>query len=138
MSIEVSSWVRKYAPYTGSLYNVLLALADWADKKGGSIFPGERKIGFHARLKPRIVKYAIKRLECDGVSVRVRHGQGCGNRCEWRIAMEPTEWRLTQETERSASRVAAWRKEAYRTRFASEQRCKTSIRKGAKSDTEKV
>lgn len=129
---------RKYAPYTGSTYNVLLALADWADKNGGSVYPGQQKIAFSGRLGDRTVKYAIRRMEADAVIVRVRGGQGRGNRREWRIVMDSAEWHLTPKTERSASRIAAWRNEVYRNRFASQQRCKPASEKGASSDVEKV
>lgn len=134
MSICVSSWLRKHTAYSGSVYAVLLALADWANDEGANVYPGIEKLAEKAHVDERATKYVIRQLERDGVIVCVSRGRGRGNRSEWRIVMDPTKWHLTSETLRSANRITARKKGEHEKRFGRVKRCKAAIGKGANSD----
>lgn len=73
------SQVWKSDSYDGGTLLVLLALADWADDDGGSIFPKVATIGRKARLSERQVQNCLKALRDDGVLTQVvaaRRGRG--------------------------------------------------------------
>lgn len=67
MSIKMMTMVWGCGSYEGGHMMVLLAMADHADDKGGSIFPTVRNLARKARISPRQVHRCIKDLKEDGI-----------------------------------------------------------------------
>lgn len=68
---------------------VLLALADWANDEGLSIFPSIEAIGEKARLSTRQVQRALGTLRDDGVLEPIKNSAGGrGRRVEYRLHAE--------------------------------------------------
>lgn len=66
---------------------VLLAMADWADDNGGSIFPSVQKLAFKSRLKDRQVQRVIRTLLASGELVLLDQGGGRHQTNSYRIPM---------------------------------------------------
>jgi hypothetical protein len=75
--------VWQNAPYQEGTLLVLLALADWSDDDGKS-FPSIPKLSIKARQSERNIRYALKRLEKDGV-VAIKRAVGRGNQSTYQI-----------------------------------------------------
>lgn len=65
VSVEVSSLVWKAFPRGGSELLVLLAMADYADKEGGSVFPSVATVARKARLSEAQARRIIRRLVAE-------------------------------------------------------------------------
>lgn len=88
MSIDLMTQIWKSDAYDGGTLLVALALADWANDEGGSIFPKVATIGKKARLSERQVQNCLRTLRADGVLIQVappRRGRGT----EYRLDLAP-------------------------------------------------
>lgn len=89
MSIDVMRLVWKHAPFKGGPLLVLLAMADWADDDGGSIFPKVETLAKKARLSVRGAQLALRELEDATVIEKVKEATGRpGRATEYRIVLE--------------------------------------------------
>lgn len=88
MSLEATNivWSSKL---TGSRKLVLLRLADYADKDGGSVYPSVKSLAAACCLSERAVQYTLRGLEADGLLVVVANATGGrGKAREYRIDLE--------------------------------------------------
>lgn len=67
MSIHVMSWVFKHSDAKLGARLVLLVLADHAKDDGTMAWPSVKTIAHEARMSPRGVHQALRRLEADGM-----------------------------------------------------------------------
>jgi len=63
MSIKVMSYVWDGFPGAGSELLAMLALADWCDDKGGSLFPSMKAVGEKIRLGEKQARRIIRSFE---------------------------------------------------------------------------
>lgn len=87
MSIRVMTAVWDRAQYEEGTLLVLLALADWADDKGGHLFPSIAELAKKSRLKERQVYNVLRRLREDGV-ITVSGGGGRGRRTQYQMHLD--------------------------------------------------
>ena len=82
MSIKLMSHVWDAAQVSGSELLVLLALADFANDEGGSIYPSMATIAKKARLSDKQARRVVHKLIDDGILSLVEQGgwQGTRNR----------------------------------------------------------
>lgn len=96
-------FIWENAPYSGSALNALLALGDWSNHDGYTIFMPRsgaiERLAKRARLKVRGIQYLIRRLEQDGVLIRHESGVGRGNAPVWCIVMDRAKWTLKGATD---------------------------------------
>lgn len=93
MSIKILSHVWQTATVGGSKLLVLLALADFADDKGGNIYPSMATLAVKARLSVDQTRRVVHELIEDGVIELVSQGgwMGARNRSnEYRIVLGGT------------------------------------------------
>lgn len=93
MSIKTLSYIWQTATVGGSKLLVLLAMADFADDNGGSIFPSMATLAAKARLSVDQTRRVVHELIEDGVIELVSQGgwQGARNRSnEYRIVLGGT------------------------------------------------
>ena len=77
MSIKVMAAVWDGFPYTGSELLAMLALADWCDDRGGSLFPSVRAVGEKIRLGEKQTRRILRTFEQDRfLAVVGNHGGG--------------------------------------------------------------
>lgn len=67
MSIKVTTAVWDSGLYAGNSLLVLLAMADWANDEGASVFPSVARLAAKARISERAVQYILRTLEADGL-----------------------------------------------------------------------
>lgn len=110
MSVRVLTDVWDSGLYHGGMLLVLLAMADWADDRGGNIFPTISTLARKARLTERAVQSAIEKLKEDGIVEVVAKASGRpGMANEYRIAIEKlkdTKLLPARATERRTRRTA--------------------------------
>lgn len=94
MSIRLLSKVWDSGAYAEGTLLVLLALADWANDDGGSVFPFVEQVAAKARLSTRQAQRALKTLREDGVLEPIKNTSGGrGRRVEYQINLERmTKW----------------------------------------------
>lgn len=88
MSLEATNivWASRL---TGSRKLVLLRLADYADKDGGSVYPSVNSLAAACGLSERAVQYVLRGLETDNLLVVVANATGGrGKAREYRIDLE--------------------------------------------------
>lgn len=73
MSIKVMSLVWDKSRASGTDLLVMLAMADWGNDDGGSIYPSIPTLAKKLRLKDRATQYAVKRL-IDSGEITVSRG----------------------------------------------------------------
>ena len=66
MSVTLQGLVWLRAPYKGSAFDVLLALADSSDDNGYS-YPSKAYLAAKTRQSERAVQYAMQQLRTDGI-----------------------------------------------------------------------
>lgn len=66
MSIKVSTYVWDGFPVGGSKMMVMLALSDWCNDEGGSLYPSISRLAEKVRLQNRQVQYILRELEAEG------------------------------------------------------------------------
>lgn len=85
MSIKIMSQVWDYQ-FEPSAMVIALALADWADDDGGSIFPSVARIAWKTKLKDRAVQYHLAEFRRIGLLVPVKNATGGrGKTVEYRM-----------------------------------------------------
>lgn len=84
MSIAIMTAVWNSGDHSGGKLLLLLALADWANDDGGSVFPSLATLALKTRMNERSVRRLLRELEADGTIERVREAT---NR-------RPTEYRI--------------------------------------------
>lgn len=67
MSIKAISRVWDSGAYDGTRLVLVLALADWANDRGGDIFPSVGTMARKIRKETRVVQHHLRALEGDGV-----------------------------------------------------------------------
>jgi DNA-binding transcriptional ArsR family regulator len=88
VSLEATNivWASKL---TGSRKLLLLRLADYADKDGGSVYPSVQSLAAACGLSERAVQYTRRALEEEGLLVVVANAKGGrGKAREYRIDLE--------------------------------------------------
>lgn len=76
MSIKVTSLVWEHHELKGTKFNVMLAIADWADDEGGRIYPSIERLARKARCSERSAQTALRELEDEGYIEKVSTGKG--------------------------------------------------------------
>jgi DNA-binding transcriptional regulator YhcF (GntR family) len=77
LSIKVMTWVWDAFPASGSELLAMLALADWANDDGGSLYPSIRAIADKIRVSESQARRILRKFEADGyLSVVGNHGGG--------------------------------------------------------------
>lgn len=66
MSVDVSGWVLRHSPTTGTDRLVLLVLADAADSDGTNAWPSLDTIAQRANVNRRTAQRSLRRLDDDG------------------------------------------------------------------------
>ena len=76
MSVQATAWVLRNSRATLGTRLVILALADYADERGGSCWPSVKTICQETLLSERQVQYALRALEQMGEIVVEQKGGG--------------------------------------------------------------
>jgi Helix-turn-helix domain len=108
MCVVVTDAVFKSTRYKGGIRCVLLAMADWADKKTHYCWPNIPAIAAKACLSPRQVKRIIKQLLKEKVLTLEERGNGRGHPSRYTIdldelrfpSLNPEPERVTSEPEK--------------------------------------
>ena len=93
MSIKVMSWIWEHSAASGSELLVLLAMADFADDKGGNIYPSMQTLAKKARMSPDQARRVVHKLMADGRVELVQKGGWDGGRNrsnEYRLVLDGT------------------------------------------------
>src|SRR5215467_12781477 len=89
MSFAVSNAIWASCLFRGNRLLMMLALADWADDNGGSIFPGMGLVAAKCQMSVRTAQGAIKALCATRTLVKVANASGGrGRRTEYRIDLQ--------------------------------------------------
>lgn len=77
MSIKVTSWVWEAFPASGSELLAMLALADWGNDAGDSIYPSIRAVADKVRVSESQARRILRKFEKDGfIAVVGNHAGG--------------------------------------------------------------
>jgi hypothetical protein len=74
MSVKVMSLVWDHYPRGGGELILALALGDWANDKGASIFPSVAQMALKTRLSERAVQYVLGKMKASGWLEQVSPG----------------------------------------------------------------
>lgn len=91
MSIEVMTFVWKRYPEGGSELLLALALADFADDDGTSVYPSVARMAAKTRMSERNIQYLLSKMKERGWLVEVEAGGNRNGRSyatEYRIPIE--------------------------------------------------
>lgn len=100
MSIKVMSYVWDGFPGSGSELLAMLAMADWCDDKGGSLYPSMRAVGDKIRVGEKQARRIIQSFEKTGyLSVTGNaHGGAPGATKQFRLNVEKLKHLADQKT----------------------------------------
>ena len=90
MSIKVMSYVWDGFPGSGSELLVMLAMADWCNDAGGSLYPSMRMVAEKIRVSEKQARRIVQSLEQDGYLAVVgnAHGGAPGTTKQFRVNVE--------------------------------------------------
>jgi hypothetical protein len=124
MSMKFMNWVWDHSPYEGTMLVVHLALADWCNDDGLSLYPKVKQIALKARCTERRAQQVLAQMIEDGFLVRTASGGGRGRPAQFRLLRPETLQQVSVKPE--TVKPVSVKPEAVKGEIQSHERVKSS------------